>query len=376
MRIITKVLDIEEDYLQVIESLLEKEAPLSDTLFLDIETTGLSPAQSRIYLIGCLYYESDAWHMIQWFDNTGTDEKLLLSSFLLFADRYHVLVHYNGSRFDLPFLTARMEALGLEGSLSSMNSMDLYKILQPYRNILGLPDYKQQTVEEYFGTGRTEEESGRDLIKVYQQYIGNPCKELLAPLTEHNEADLEGLLSLVPVFIYRHLPSIALTVRRAQADYYNDVNGKRKEEMILYFDTDLIVPAPLHANTDGCHLKIEGSSGVLKIPIYNEEMKYFYAGYKDYFYLPDEDTAIHKYIASYVDKDNKVPARPDNCYTRKTAFYLPQWQTGGGDLFRKPFFKRSYKDPDLFFEFTDDLKKDRNFLSDYAYHVYRHLLGI
>jgi hypothetical protein len=105
-------------------------------------------------------------------------------------------------------------------------------------------------------------------------------------------------------------------------------------------------------------------------------MKYFYAGYKDYFYLPDEDTAIHKYIASYVDKDNKVPARPDNCYTRKTAFYLPQWQMGGGDLFRKPFFKRSYKDPDLFFEFTDDLKKDRNFLSDYAYHVYRHLLGI
>ena len=33
MRIITKVLEIGEDYLQVIESLLEKEAPLADTLF-------------------------------------------------------------------------------------------------------------------------------------------------------------------------------------------------------------------------------------------------------------------------------------------------------------------------------------------------------
>lgn len=376
MRIITKLLEIEEDYLQVIESLLEKEAPLADTLFLDIETTGLSPAQSRVYMIGCLYYESDGWHLIQWFDNTGTDEKQLLSSFLLFADHYHALVHYNGSRFDLPFLTARMEALGLESPLSSMTSLDLYKILQPYRNILGLPDYKQQTVEEYFGTGRTEEESGKDLIRVYQQYIGNPCKELLDPLTEHNEADLEGLLSLVPVFIYRHLPTLGLDVRRAQADYYNDVNGNRCEEMILYFDTDLIIPAPLHASADKCHLKIEGRSGVLKIPIYNEEMKYFYANYKDYYYLPDEDTAVHKYIAAYVDRENKVPARAETCYTRKTSFYLPQWPDSRGSLFRRPFFKKAYKDPGLFFEFTDDLKRDRKFLSDYAFHVYAHLLSL
>jgi hypothetical protein len=77
-----------------------------------------------------------------------------------------------------------------------------------------------------------------------------------------------------------------------------------------------------------------------------------------------------------VDRENRVPARADNCYTRKTSFYLPQWQTGSDIVFRRPFFKRSYKDPALFFEFTDDLKKDRIFLSDYAHHVYRHLLGV
>ena len=375
MRIITKLLDIEDEYLQVIENILEKEAPLSDLLFLDIETTGLSPAQSRIYLIGCLYYETDGWHLIQWFDNTGTDEKQLLSSFLIFAERSRVLVHYNGNRFDLPFLKTRMEQHGLTSPLASMDSRDLYRILQPYRNILGLPDYRQQTVEEYFGTGRTEDQSGKDLIKVYQKYLGNPCKELLDPLILHNEADLEGLLSLVPIFIYRYLPTLGIRVKRAQADYYNDAEGNRCEELILYFDTDLIIPAPLHASADKCYLKIEGQGGVLKVPIYNEEMKYFYANYKDYYYLPDEDTAVHKYIAAYVDKENKVPARAETCYTRKTSFYLPQWPDARGELFRKPFFKQAYKDPGLFFEFTDDLKRDRNFLSDYAFHVYAHLLS-
>ena len=93
-------------------------------------------------------------------------------------------------------------------------------------------------------------------------------------------------------------------------------------------------------------------------------IKKYYANYKDYYYLPLEDTALHKSIASFVDKDYREQATARNCYTRKISLYLPQWK-----VMVEPFFKRDYDSKDLFFELTDDIKKDRQLFSDYASHV-------
>ena len=38
----------------------------NETFFFDIETTGLSPKNSLIYLIGILYFDKE-WHLKQWF---------------------------------------------------------------------------------------------------------------------------------------------------------------------------------------------------------------------------------------------------------------------------------------------------------------------
>ena len=54
-------------------------------LFIDIETTGLSPKTSTIYLIGACYYKEQEWHGIQWFAETPEEEELLLHSFFDFA---------------------------------------------------------------------------------------------------------------------------------------------------------------------------------------------------------------------------------------------------------------------------------------------------
>ena len=49
----------------------------SETFFFDIETTGLSPKNSMIYLIGILYFDKE-WHLKQWFlDNAGDEENML-----------------------------------------------------------------------------------------------------------------------------------------------------------------------------------------------------------------------------------------------------------------------------------------------------------
>ena len=115
----------------------------------------------------------------------------------------------------------------------------------------------------------------------------------------------------------------------------------------------------------------ENDEGTIKVPIYDEELKYFYSNYKDYYYLPTEDLAMHKAVASYVDKEHRVQATASTCYTRKYSSYLPQW-----DVLVEPFFKREYKSKELFFELTDEIKKDRRLFSAYASHILNKMVQI
>ena len=124
------------------------------------------------------------------------------------------------------------------------------------------------------------------------------------------------------------------------------------------------LPADITCSANSCYFIGSDNEGKLRVPIYEEEMKYFYSNYKDYYYLPQEDIAIHKSVAGFVDKEFRQQALASNCYTRKVSSYLPQWDT----LFT-PFFKREYKDHDLFFELTDEFKTRREDFNRYAHHI-------
>ena len=104
--------------------------------------------------------------------------------------------------------------------------------------------------------------------------------------------------------------------------------------------------------------------------MFEEEMKYFYSNYKSYYYLPQEDTAIHKSVASFVDKNHRTQAMAATCYTRKLSTYLPQW-----DVLFEPFFKRSYHSKEIFFELTEEMKKERKLFSRYAAHILQMILN-
>ena len=132
--------------------------------------------------------------------------------------------------------------------------------------------------------------------------------------------------------------------------------------MSLHLSTPL--PTAISYSANGCYFCGNGNDAKLRVPMYEEEMKYFYSNYKDYYYLPKEDTAIHKSVASFVDKEYREQALASNCYTRKVSTYLPQWTT----CFT-PFFKRNYHDKDLFFELTDEMKTKREDFNKYAHHI-------
>ncbi len=166
---------------------------------------------------------------------------------------------------------------------------------------------------------------------------------------------------------YRHLPLRAVKVT---ANRFRDFEGKEKLEVFMKLRLPFALPASLAGNIDGCFFKTEGDEASLRVPLYEEELKYFYSNYKDYYYLPGEDMAIHKSLAEFVDRDFREKARPENCYTKKCGQYLMEW-----DLVFAPFFKRDYEDKSFFFDLNETMKKSRFAMSLYACHVVEHILN-
>lgn len=341
-----------------------------DLLLLHIETTSLRPQSGKVYLIGCLYYRNGTWNQIQWFDDTGLEESAILSSFKIFAKDYRYLLTYDGNRFDFTFIEGRLQSCGLSPMPASPVHLDLYPSVKPYRNAAGLTDLHLETLARAFGKKMSPRISGKEKIRKYHQYLANPVPEFLHFLLDQNTEALTGIRTVLPVILFSSLPDLKLTAEKAQADEYERANGAKAQELFLFVRSKRALPLALEASFDGCYIKLEEERGLFKIPMYNEDMKYFYASYRDYYYLPAEDLAIHKSIASYVDKSHRIPARPETCYTRKSGTFLPQW-----DLFRTPFFKREFDSDQLFFEFTSDCQRSRTFLSEYASYILRTVLS-
>ncbi len=343
---------------------LELLAPCGKILFLDIETTGFSPQSAYVYLIGVSYYKDDCWHAIQWFAEGEQEEGLIIEAFFCFAASFSVLIHFNGNRFDLPFLSARMKHLGLEYSFESFEGIDLYKRIHPYRHFLGLDNCKQKTLEAFLKLNREDIYSGGELVRLYQQYKEDPFEELLHSIILHNRDDLTGMLLILPILAFADIMNRPLVVTKVQANHYKDLHGKKKQELMITLKLPSPVPVLLNIQANNCYFRAEDTQGILRVPIYEEEMKYFYSDYKNYYYLPQEDMAIHKSVASFLEKSHRTKASASNCYTRRFSTYLPQW-----DSVFSPFFKRSYESRELFFELTDSLKTDREAFARYCGHL-------
>ena len=383
--------------IELLKSMLSCEE--KDILFIDIETTGLSPKNSDIYLIGAAYKAGENWNIIQFMAESQLEEERILSAFSDFVRGFKKLVHYNGDRFDIPFLQAKYEGYKLSDPLADMVSFDIYKAVKPYKTQLGLPDCKQKTIELYLGINREDKYDGGKLIAVYQEYVATGSQDNLKLLLLHNFEDVKGMLRLLPMLYYdaffrqfQNMPRISVRTDedidegnycsesegtlparavKVSANRYRDYNGVEKSEVFMKLRLPFELPSSLAGNLDGCYFKSEGDEATLRVPLFETELKYFYSNYKDYYYLPQEDMAIHKSLAEFVDKNFREKARPENCYTKKEGQYLIEW-----DLVFAPFFKRDYEDKSFFFDLNENMKKSRFAMSLYACHVMAHVLDL
>lgn len=337
-------------------------------LLFDIETTGLSSKTASLYLIGCAYYEGDTWYCKQFFASTPASEKDILREFCSFAQQFSIFITFNGITFDIPFIQAKCKKYGFP-ELSLPDAQDMYRMIRPYKNLLHLPGCRQKQLEEYIGLYREDPFSGQELISLYQEYSEYPREDLLQILLLHNFEDIQGMLSLSCITaIPRLFTDHAFWVESGSLQTVSDASGRAKTELTISLHLDHPLPAALSCRTADTGYGFSFFSGqkqqaLLKIPVFNGELKFFFKDYKNYSYLPFEDQAVHKSVAVFVDKTRRMPATAANCYIRKTSLFVPAYKDVPDSINR---FYPEYRSKLVYLEANDEFLSDIGLLKIYA----------
>lgn len=316
---------------------------LLDLLFFDIETTGLSPKTSHVYLIGLIQYNPDAscFEMTQYLAESEepSEEIQVLESFCRVALTKNCLVHFNGSSFDLPFLKHRCKALHLTESLSQLSSLDLYReLLSMPAFFRQMPDHKQKSFELLTGYPREDQLSGKEMITAFQEYAKTKDSSTLNLLFLHNEDDLKGMLALTSLGSLKQLLNDPCQITDVQEMQEPNLDGAMETKLLFSLSLETPVPVTLSANAGFCYITVTKNKAKIKMPLYEGTLRYFYPDYKNYYYLPFEDEAIHKSIAAYLEPSHRQKATAATCYKKISGKFL--YAPGAPDL---PLLKENYR---------------------------------
>lgn len=351
---------------QTIDININNQLCIKDNLFFDIETTGFSRTGCFCYLIGVSFTDGRHFSVIQWLAEDASDEPLLIHKFCELAENFSSIIHFNGDNFDIPFLTKRAAIHNIPLNLDNMRSIDLFKHAKGLKSILRLESYNQTTVEHFLGIHRNDTYTGGELIKVYKEYIKNdqlPAKHADSEklLLLHNFEDICGLIKISSIVSYNNIINKHIS--------YKDIEYT-PAYITLSFSLPEELPVSVLLKDEYYVLRAEHSTLKLRLPVITGILKYFYPNYKDYYYLPYEDTAMHKSIAAYVDSECRIKATKETCYTKKhgTFIMIPSYS---GDM---PVFKKDYNDKNVYL-ILDSESTDKT-VSDYDTEAIKNMLSM
>ena len=376
-------------------------------IYFDIETTGFRPSTSQLYMIGWAVRARAGdgpagnglaengcgnWTVTQFLAENASEEKLLLDLFTQQLCGYDTIVEFNGDRFDLPYLREKCSIHNMPDPFSGIRTVDLYQELKPCRTLLGLSRLNQKSVEQFLHITREDPYNGGELIDVYRRVRKDGCEggeDSVRALFLHNYEDVLGMLAMTPVLSYpmircscspvtwrmtghadaRSTDSSSLQEepeRRLPADHLlqgHDAAGSEEPASLeLSFRLELPVPADIDTDTGLFRLRVRGKTVTVCIPLIRRTLRHFFPNYKDYYYLPEEDMAVHRSIAGFVDPGHRTKATAQNCYVRKEGIFLPQPEET-----RRPSFRESVKDHISWFELTDAFLEDPGAVSEYTH---------
>lgn len=333
-------------------SVMEVLYPSKRIVYYDIETTGLSAANSMIYLIGIAYYKEGAYEIVQFFAEDAREEEQVIAAFFDAVKGFDIIVSFNGDSFDRRFIDKRRGYLTdfSKGELcfldeENLTSIDLFKMARKYQKMFGLENCRQKTIEQLLGVDREDSFSGGELIEDYRTYLLTKQENLYNRILLHNYEDMKGLLLLSNLMIYQRI---------FQGDFKVSEVKENEEEVILYCTIPMKVCAPFVRTYPDIAIDIRENQMTVHVKIIQEKLRYYYPNYKDYYYLIDEQTVIHKSIGQFVEKEKRVKATKDNCFSEREGRYVAASAKESVD--QCYLFCRERKDA-IYYLAVDDLMK-------------------
>lgn len=151
--------------------------------YLDIETTGLSPWDSTITVVGIHLCNGENERFVQLVGDDATADKILEV-----LEGVSKIYTYNGRRFDLPFIYSRLKV-----NLARIyNHHDLmYDCWR--KNLYG--GFK--SVERQLGISRKlTEVNGYEAVRLWWRYVNDYDEEALNTLLAYNKEDVLNLRTL------------------------------------------------------------------------------------------------------------------------------------------------------------------------------------
>lgn len=319
-----------------------------EALFFDIETTGLSPKTSYVFLIGLISFNSQTqnYELIQFLSEHGSEEeeKELLEAFYAFAQTRKLLIHFNGNSFDIPYLTYKFQKQHITNPLSGVDSLDIYReLLSMPAFFRQMPNHKQKSFEDLTQYPRKDLLSGKEMIKIYQNYAKTASHDKEELLLQHNYDDLKGMLSIFPLLNLKQLPKKELEISNIEELEKQASDNHKSREVLLTLTSSIFIPARLSAALSFCYITAADHLIKIKLPLYEGTLKYYYPDYKNYYYLPLEDEAVHKSVAIYTDSEHRQKATASNCYKKYTGIFVYAPQSSPFPLLKEDFrSKESY----------------------------------
>ena len=374
MEIIRKDLAYTEDRaaLEAVLSPAFGNVSLEDALLYDIETTGLNPKASQLYLLGILLFHKENSELIQYFAESVRDEEEILEQFFQLCQTKKVLISFNGEGFDNRFIEAMAKSYGKLPLHLNLKQLDLFKLIRKRKKFYGLESCSLKSCERFLGIYREDRCSGGELISVYREYLQDKDSEKKNMLLLHNREDIQNLPALFSFLAYENIFQGNVHFQRAEhlardemkEKNYNHQNENSlqikdleleetknchtSDKVRLKFSLPSSVPVPLTLTPKNFLLEIKETSLCLTVPLYLGELCYFFKDYKDYEFIPSEDRVVHKSLAAIYPKEMREKAKASTAYQKMKTSFLPIFQE------KEKVFKKTYQDKQCFIPFKEN----------------------
>ena len=345
---------------------------LEDTLLYDIETTGLNPKSSQLYLLGILLFHKENIELIQYFAESVLDEEKILEQFFQLCQTKKVLISFNGEGFDNRFVESMAKSYGKLPLHLNLKQLDLFKLIRKRKKFYGLESCSLKSCERFLGIYREDRCSGGELISVYREYLQDKDSEKKNMLLLHNREDIQNLPALFSFLAYENIFQGNVHFQRAELLARDEIikkncsnqtestlkiehseleetkNCHTSDKICLKFSLPSSVPVPLTLAPKNFLLEIKETSLCLTVPLYQGELCYFFKDYKDYEFIPSEDRVVHKSLAAMYPKEMREKAKASTAYQKMKTSFLPIFQE------KEKVFKKTYQDKQCFIPFKEN----------------------